>query len=183
MAKDYPMTKAVTFLVTCALTTLPLPPAAAEYGSAAPRAVLTATALAETKSQTGRVIYSTWDGEDFDRSRPPIRWPRALEISSESKFFVELATQKAPIAAEVRAWEHLRSNGKPRGKLEASECMNPATSGTAEGCRLIPIITTSGIHWQIHFDLERSIGLYYLAVSVTWDDAQVAWINHLELND
>lgn len=177
---DY-MKAIITLLVSSAMTVLSLPSSAAEYGSEAPEAVLTPIALAETRSQTARVIYSTWKGEEFDRSRPPIHWPRPLQVSNEVAFRLELATQDQPLTAEVRAWRALRPNGKPRGKPETSEC-GRLTSPTVRDCTLVPVVTSNGLHWQIHFDLERSTGPYYIAVSAVWEDAQVAWINSVKLN-
>jgi hypothetical protein len=143
--------------------------------------VLVATNSTVTASQRGRVIYSTWDGEDFDRSRPPIRWPKTLVVSSGSSVAVDLSTQEPPFVAEVRAWKRIRRTGLPKGRPEISECGPPTTSGTAGTCTLTPHVTASGIGWRINFNLRRARGPYYLAVSAAWDEAQVAWINHLRL--
>lgn len=157
--------------------------ALAQSGSSAPRAVLVATTTTETLFQTGRAIYSTWDGEEFDRSRPPIYWPKALEVSGSSTYAIDLPTQDAPFLAQVRAWERLRPNGKPKGKPEISECGPPTTSGTASGCTLTPSLVGGSLGWRINFDLQRSTGPYYLAISASWDEGQVAWINHLVLSE
>jgi hypothetical protein len=149
--------------------------------SVAPKEVLLATNSTETRFQTGRVIYSTWGGERLDRSRPPIRWPRRLAASGNSSFAVDLPTRDPPFLVEIRAWKRVRRNGMPKGRPEISECGPPTSSGTAGTCTLVPNVTTSGFGWRINFDLKRSSGPYYLAVNAAWDDAQVAWINHLRL--
>lgn len=161
------------------------PSAGASVGdSNAPRALLIATDGIDSDFQNGRVIYSTWDGEHFDRSKPPIQWPSPLIVPGASVVSVRIPTSDAPFVVEVRAWEKLSPSGKPRGKPEVSECGPPTTSGTAGTCTLVPRVTTTGtVEWEVRFDLVRSSGPYYLAISAAWPDAQVAWINHLELTD
>jgi hypothetical protein len=174
--------KALAILLSfCALGGVGAAVAAEPRRSAAPKAVLLATTSTETHSQRGRVIYSTWGGEHFDRSRPPIRWPGTLAVSGASSFAVDLPTQEPPFVVEIRAWKRIRRSGVPKGRPEVSECGPPTTSGAAGTCTLAPNVTPSGLGWRIRFDLKRSSGPYYVAVSAAWDNEQVAWINHLRL--
>ena len=172
-------------LVVAGLALVGLSPegAAGVRGSVAPKAVLHAGTALDGRSQPGRVIHSTWEGEDFDRSKPPVRWPKALEAAPDDTVAVEIPTQDPPFWIQVSAWKDLRPNGIPRGRRELSECGPPTTSGLANTCSLRPTVTSSGVAWRIEFDLERTTGPYYIAVFAAWDDAEVAWLNHLTLRN
>jgi hypothetical protein len=161
----------------CALLTLALPGPAWGRGSVAPKAVLTATTRTQNKAQVSRVVYSTWNGESFDRSRPPIDWPRRLRVRGSSNLAITIHTAIAP-SVELRAWRRVRANGRPRERPELYAC----GAARARGCKLMPTHTAAGLAWRVTFDLRRSAGPYYLALNAIWEDAQVVWINHLRLN-
>lgn len=144
----------------------------------APEAQLSATSGDQVLSQVSRVLVSTWGGEDYDASFPPIHWPRVLRAPVDSDLSVVIATSRMPEQVEVRIWRRLKKNGVPEGKPILHDCtMIPLPQSR---CLLSPVVFFSGAAWKVSFPISRS-GHAFIATLANWSDAQVVWINHLKL--
>jgi hypothetical protein len=153
---------------------------AAQFEPQAPAAVLSSTSGADVYLQTSWLLFSTWNGEEIDRSFPPVRWPRSQQVPAGSEFSLTIATSQAPNEVEVRVWKKLRPNGIPKGRPQLHVCtlVAPAESG----CSFRPEPTTSGIQWRVTFPIDRT-GHEYIATLANWPDSQVVWINHLKIKE
>lgn len=143
----------------------------------APKATVSATTPAGLVFQTGKLIFSTWEGEEFDDSFPPISWPHAIKARSDSDLSLSIHTSEAPDVVEIRMWKRIRANGIPRGEPHLIECYFPALP---DECALVPAVSPTGISWTADFEPAWA-GHIYVATAAGWPSAQVAWINHLML--
>ena len=168
--------------LACALASMVLVVGLAHAASAepnAPKAELSATSGTEIHSQMSRLLFSSWGGEEFDASLPPVRWPKALDVPSGSDVSIAIATSELPDRVEVRTWGRLKANGIPRGKPVLHICeLEP----TDTDCTLTPGITPAGLQWRVTFNIDRN-GHAFIATLANWPDAQVAWMNHLNLQN
>lgn len=139
----------------------------------APPAGLSATTEGRLDWQMSKVIFSTWDGEEYDNSFPPIEWPRAMRTRG-TELTVTIHTAELPEAVELRLWRKLRPNGIPKGKPRLIKCYLDAFP---DECALRPSISTYGVAWSVAFEPPWR-GRTYLATLANWPQAQVAWINH-----
>lgn len=122
-----------------------------------------------------KLIFSTWQGEEFDDSVPPVTWPKALHTAGpEMTFMVD--TPDLPQRFEIRQWKTLRPNGIPRGKPHITDCFV-----ADEQCGLTPAVSSAGLAWEAEFEAPWS-GHVYMAVMGSWDHGQAAWINHVVLH-
>lgn len=153
-------------------------PAAArgQQGPNAPRAALIATTEERLDWQSSKLIFSTWDGEEYDNSFPPVRWPRPMRTAA-TELTVTIHTPLPPESVGVRLWKELRPNGIPKGKGLDMQCYVDAPPGE---CTLRPSVSTDGVAWSVVFEPPWR-GRTYIATAAEWADAQVAWINHVVL--
>ncbi len=151
------------------------PPAAAQgqQQTNAPPAGLSATTEGRLDWQGSKVIFSTWDGEEYDNSFPPVEWGRAMRTPG-TELTITIHTAEPPEAVELRLWKRLRPNGIPKGKRHDIYCYIGAPPGE---CALRPSVSTSGVAWNVDFEPPWR-GRTYIATSATWAQAQVTWINH-----
>ena len=174
--------KGIVFLLALLVALSQSTMAGAAAPSNAPDEVLAAETAEEVRLQTGRVIYSTWDGEEFDRSFPPIKWPVSMPVTSDSETSISIATQEPPADVEIRVWHRVRPNGIPKGKPKLITC-EPSLLPTDAACTLEPQVGPDGISWRATFDLPWKDGYrydhHYLAILANWEAAQVVWINHI----
>lgn len=166
------MKRSLLCLMLLALSASGSPLAASE--AKGPPAVLTAADGGKVTSQSGKIIVSTWGGNDYDNSYPPIEWPRPMKVASTSELAITISTIEPPEVIEVRMWKVLGRKGVPRGKPVVRVCYLAAPPGE---CSFIPSASAEGVGWQARLESPWS-GHVYAATSANWPDAQVAWINH-----
>ena len=150
-------------------------PAAAQsqQKSNAPFAGLSATSEGRLDWQMSKVIFSNWEGEEYDNSFPPVEWPSPMRTRA-TELTVTIQTAEVPDSVGIRMWKELRSNGIPKGKRRDMQCYLDADPGE---CALRPTVSGDELAWNVVFEPSWR-GRIYLATSAQWPQGQVAWINH-----
>lgn len=158
----------------------PLRGAAASLGEAtvapaAPAAHLELTSNEPLVTQDSKLIFSSWQGEEYDDSYPPVIWPRAVRVAKTSEASFVVHSPGPPDRVEIRIWKRLRPNGIPKGPRRTLNCVSGDLAGD---CQFSPTLAGQGIAWKVAFDVPDVEGHTYISVMASWEDSQVAWINH-----
>lgn len=147
-----------------------------------------------TRYQQGKLIVLDWtrDGtrRQFDKSGPPVRWPRFVVGTGDSQYTLQVHRSTPPDSLQVRVWKAVKKSGLPRG--EPIEFFCYTVSLEPEDCTLVPAWSVeAGPYWIATLDLPKGWSRYFLATNAMWTEydatsqrfvlQHAVWISHVRL--